>query len=130
MNLKILMPLVALIIWLASISVNSLAETAYTDYASFPASTAHGLVGPAGHGYQGDVIGSIMVIPSSTSAGSVWLSDGFPNYPTYGSMPIYTTGTLSDLKPFTIPVNMRSHNAGFYITTGASETVLINGRFQ
>ena len=126
-KLLYLMIPVSFIALLASFSGTALSETAYTDYASFPASSAHALIGPSGHGYQGDVIGSIMVVPATTSAGSINIFDGSAST---ASMPIYTSGTLSDLKPFFIPINARSHVGGWYITTGASETVYVNGRFQ
>lgn len=77
-------------------------------------------------GDVGDWIDRIIVIPTTTSPGSITLKDG-------NSAPIIVfgggTNCIEDLKPFAIPLNMTSQLGGWSITNGANMTCLVVGRF-
>lgn len=76
-------------------------------------------------GATGDYIGSVTVIPASTSPGAIALLDGVT------SITIFAGGanSVADLKAFTIPLGLTSVNGAFSITTGANVSVIASGSF-
>jgi hypothetical protein len=74
-------------------------------------------------GKTGDLISGILVIPAALAAGNITLLDGAT------SISVYVSGTLVDLKPFWIPLGIKSINGPWTITTGASVSVLAAGAF-
>lgn len=76
-------------------------------------------------GATGDFISHVLVIPASTSPGNVILLDNAT------SITIFAGGTdsVSDLRPFPIPLGMISVSGAWKITTGASVSVIGVGNF-
>ena len=78
-----------------------------------------------GSGLAADFIAGILVIPESTSPGTVALLNNS------SSMTIFAGGASSvlTLHPFYIPLNMQSVNGPWKITTGAAVHVIATGNF-
>lgn len=74
-------------------------------------------------GEAGDFISRILVIPATTSPGAVTLIDGAT------SIVVFVGGTVVDLKPFEIPLEMASKKGPWKVTTGANVSVICIGRF-
>lgn len=76
-------------------------------------------------GAIGDFIAGILVIPATTSPGNVLLLDGAT------SITVFTGGATSvaDLKPFYIPLGLRSVIGAWKITTGANVSAIASGTF-
>ena len=89
------------------------------------ASDAEQVLGATGQ--TGETLASLTIVPLTTSPGQVGLRDGFGTT----EIILFEGGATSvaDLKPFTIPLNARSLNGGWYVTTGANVTVLAVGNF-
>lgn len=94
-----------------------------TDYQFIAASQTNASLGP--NGKKGDILERIVVIPDTTAAGTVILSDGSGL-----SHTIFVSGTLADLKPVVIQIGMRSVSGSWNVTTGANVHVLAVGRFD
>lgn len=96
-----------------------------TDYEAVAASQTAQALGPTGN--KGDVLEGLLVVPGTTSPGAVSIQDGSD-----AAITVFTGGASSaaDLKPFFIPVGIRSKNTGGWkVTTGANVSVLASGRF-
>lgn len=108
----------------ALISIPAFAmEMPTTDYQVVSASqTAVGL-GP--NGKKGDVLQELLIVPETTSPGTVYIQDG-----TGAVKNIFITGTVSDLKPMTVLLGARSVSGGWTVSTGANEHVIAIGRFD
>lgn len=92
------------------------------DYATVAASqSAQGL---GDNGQAGDILERLLIVPATTSAGTVSIKDGSNT-----AITVFVSGTLSDLKPITIPLSARSVKGGWQITTGAAVSVVAIGRF-
>lgn len=91
-------------------------------YATVAASQTAQALGATG-GAVGDLIAGLLVIPATTAAGSITLKDGST------SISVFVSGTLSDLKPFLIPLGMLSVNGAWAVTTGANVSVIAIGLF-
>lgn len=76
-----------------------------------------------GAGAVGDYLSGILVIPATTSAGSISILDGVT------SISIFVTGTLGSLVPFFIPIGAKSVNGAWSVTTGAAVSVIATGNF-
>lgn len=78
-----------------------------------------------GNGSAGDRIDGVLVIPATTSPGSVALLDSAT------SITIFTGGasSVSNLVPFFVPLGMLSHSGAWKITTGSNVSVIAVGRF-
>lgn len=76
-------------------------------------------------GATGDYIGSLLVIPATTSPGLVTLLDGAI------SIPVFVGGasSVSNLLPFTIQLGMQSVSGAWKVTTGANVSVIGIGDF-
>lgn len=102
----------------------ALAAVPYSDYEWVAASQTNQKLGPD-NSTSGDVLEQLIIVPTTTAAGDVWLSDGNGL-----SQKIFNTGTLSDLRPIPIHLGARSVSGDWTVTTGANVKVLGIGRFQ
>lgn len=78
-----------------------------------------------GAGAIGDDIVGLLVIPATTSPGTVALLDNST------SITVFAGGATSvaDLKPFFIPLGMKSVSGAWKVTTGANVSVIAVGNF-
>jgi hypothetical protein len=75
-------------------------------------------------GAPGDYLDKLIIIPATTAAGNVTLTDGVT------AMSVFVAGTLADLSPITIPFGIRATGSGgFKITTAADVSVFAVGNF-
>lgn len=74
-------------------------------------------------GAAGDYLSHIVIQPATTGAGTVTVKDGTTVIFTF------TTGTLADLSPKTVPFGVLSVNGAWKITTGANVAILAAGNF-
>jgi hypothetical protein len=76
-------------------------------------------------GAVGDIITGVLVIPATTSPGSVALLDNAT------SITVFTGGasSVSNLVPFFIPLGIKSVSGAWKITTGASVSCIAVGEF-
>lgn len=76
-------------------------------------------------GAIGDRITGLLVVPATTSPGAVTLLDNAT------SITVFTGGATSvaDLKPFWIPLGMKSVSGAWKVTTGANVSVIAVGTF-
>lgn len=72
---------------------------------------------------SGDVLSHIVIQPATTGAGAVTVKDGSATIYTF------TSGTLADLSPKTVPFGISSFGS-LSITTGANVAVLAVGAFS
>lgn len=70
----------------------------------------------------GAYLSHVVLQPAAVGAGTTTILDGTTVIYTY------TAGTLSDLRPITVPVGSRSRNGSWNITTGASMAALAFGK--
>lgn len=75
-----------------------------------------------GAGAAGDYLSHIVIQPVTTAAGAVTLKDGA------STIFLFTSGTLADLSPKTVPLGIFSTGA-LSVTTGTNVTVLAVGNF-
>lgn len=80
-------------------------------------------------GAAGDYLSGILVVPSSTSPGSVTITDG-SNSPDI-AITVFAGGasSLSNLAPFFIPLGIKSLTGGWRVTTGSGLTAIGIGNF-
>lgn len=95
-----------------------------TDYETVAASQTTQAMGATGA--VGDLLASVLIIPATTSPGAVQIKDGAST-----AITIFTGGATSvaDLKPFLVPLNLRSAAGAWQITTGASVSAIGIGDF-
>ena len=76
-------------------------------------------------GAIGDEIEGLLVVPATTSPGSVVVKDGAT------SITVFVGGasSIGSVIPFYIPLNLKSTLAGWSVTTGANLSVIATGRF-
>lgn len=76
-------------------------------------------------GALGDYLHGLLVIPASLSPGVVTILDNAV------SIPVFAGGadSLTELKPFFIPIAAKSVSGAWKVTTGASVSVLAIGNF-
>lgn len=75
-----------------------------------------------GAGAAGDFLSHIVIQPVTTGAGAVTVKDGA------STIYLFTSGTLADLSPKTVPLGILSAGA-LSVTTGSNVTVLAVGNF-
>lgn len=94
-----------------------------TEYETVAASATAQVLGTAGA--TGNFISHLLVIPATTSPGNVLLLDNAT------SITVFTGGasSVSNLIPFTIPLNMVSVSGAWKVTTGANVSVIAVGDF-
>lgn len=75
----------------------------------------------------GDELWGVLVVPETTSPGAVSIKDGS------GTARVIFVGgaaSVASLVPFYIPINARSQNGGWSLTTGANVHVIATGQFS
>jgi hypothetical protein len=91
------------------------------EYETVAASQTAQVIGATGA--AGDYLKGLLVIPATTGAGLVTILDNAI------SIPVYISGTLVDLKPFFIPLELISVSGAWKVTTGANVSVIAIGKF-
>lgn len=78
-------------------------------------------------GAIGDELSHLIVIPATTSPGSVQIKDGGGT-----AVTVFTGGasSISNLVPFTVALSIVSVLGGWKITTGANVSVVAVGNFR
>ncbi len=101
------------------------AATLGTEYETVAASQADQVMGATGA--AGDLLLGLLVVPATTSPGAITIKDGAGG----SAMTVFTGGASSVgwLVPFYIPLNLRSLNGGWRVTTGANVSVIGTGDF-
>jgi hypothetical protein len=76
-------------------------------------------------GAAGDKLEGVLIIPATTSPGSVAILDDST------SITVFTGGasSVSNLVPFYVPLGLRSVSGQWKITTGANVSVIASGNF-
>jgi hypothetical protein len=94
-----------------------------SDYTTVAASQTDAAIGDA---RPGALLEVVIVVPATTSPGAISVKDGGGS-----SITIFTGGasSVADLKPFAIPLGMRSTSTGWKITTGANVSVIAIGQY-
>lgn len=94
------------------------------EYETVAASQTAQVIGTTGG--AGDFIEGLLIIPATTSPGTVALIDGAT------SVTVFAGGasSVSTLIPFSIPLGMTSVNGAWKITTGSNVSVIATGRFK
>jgi hypothetical protein len=97
--------------------------TGSTEYETVAASQTAQALGATGA--AGDLVSGLLVIPATTSPGAVALLDDAT------SITVFAGGALSvgDLKPFFIPLGLKSVSGAWKVTTGANVSVIGMGNF-
>ena len=72
----------------------------------------------------GDVLDTLHVIPATTAAGTIQIKDGSDT-----AITVFVAGTLTDLRPFSIRLNLKSRTGAWQVTTGANVSVIACGIF-
>ena len=85
------------------------------------------VVGTAsGAGSVNDDLESLLIVPATTSPGSVAILDGTTSITVFAG----GTNSVGDLKPFLVPIGARSRTGAWAVTTGANVSVIAAGRFS
>ena len=77
-------------------------------------------------GATGDDVDGLLVIPATTSPGQVLLLDNASSITVFVGGP----SSVSDLRPFHVPLHIRSVNGPWKVTTGADVSVVAMGKFS
>jgi hypothetical protein len=103
--------------------INPVSDVGVDQYETVAASQPAQVLGPTGG--TGDYVQGLLVIPATTSPGSVALLDGAT------SITVFTggAGSVTSLVPFYIPLGLTSVSGPWKVTTGASVSVIGSGRF-
>jgi hypothetical protein len=105
---------------------NGLLGAFSTSFQLVPASSSwQVLESPNGAGSQGDIISELVIIPATTTPGTVQIRDSS----TGTAITIFVGGTISDIKPFVVLLGIRSRVGPWAVNTGASVSVLAVGNF-
>jgi len=97
------------------------------DYVLVAAGQTAAVIGTVSGAAKGNFLARLIITPAAVGAGTISLIDG-----TGGSavtIPIFDTGTLADLSPFTIELGIVSQVGAWHITTGATVSVIAIGVF-
>jgi hypothetical protein len=88
--------------------------------------TASAFAGPGGVGALGDFLAGILVVPATTSLGAISITDGGGS-----AISLFTggAGVLADIKPFYIPIGVRSTSGGWAATTSNNGSIIAIGSF-
>lgn len=94
------------------------------DYEAVAASQTAQVLGASGA--TGDYLAGLLVIPATTSPGSIAILDNAI------SMTVFTGGanSVSNLVPFFIPLGVNSVSGAWKVTTGANVSVIACGNFS
>lgn len=91
------------------------------EYETVAASATDQVLGATGA--AGDYLSHIIIQPTTTGAGTCTVKDGTTVIFTF------TTGTLADLGPRTVPFGLTSVNGAWKVTTGANVAIIGVGDF-
>ena len=91
------------------------------EYETVPAGQTDQVLGATGA--AGDYLSHIVIQPATTGAGTCTIKDGTTVIFTF------TTGTLADLSPKTVPFGLFSVNGAWKVTTGANVAIIGIGDF-
>lgn len=78
-------------------------------------------------GAAGDYLVGLLIVPATTAAGAVSVTDG-----TGSAITVFAGGgttALTTLIPFFVPLGMRSITGAWKVTTGANVSVIAVGKF-
>lgn len=76
-------------------------------------------------GGTGDTLKGLLVVPASVSPGNVIILDNAISITVFAG----GTNSLTELKPFFVPVGLKSVSGAWKVTTGANVSVLAMGNF-
>lgn len=94
-----------------------------TAYETVAASQADQVIGALGA--AGDYLAGLLIVPATTGAGTVSIKDGGGS-----AITVFTGGgTLSDLRPFFVPLGAISSAGAWKVTTGANVSAIAFGAF-
>lgn len=101
-----------------------MADLTAGDYETVAASQTDQALGATGA--AGDYLAGILIVPATTSPGAVSIKDGAGS-----AITIFTGGasSVADLKPFFVPLGMRSATGAWKVTTGANVSAIGAGNF-
>ncbi len=124
--MRVFMPIIGMILCLLIGMVSNAQQfgsLSSSDYESVAESQTNQTLGPIGG--KGDLLDKLVIVPQSTSAGSVSIKDGSDT-----AIFVFKTGTLSNLATIVVPLNARSRTGAWQVTTGASVGVIGIGKFK
>jgi len=76
---------------------------------------------------KGGILQRLVIVPATTTPGAVSFKDGSGGT----ARTVFVGGTVVDVKPFVVELGVRGADAtGFRVTTGASVSVIVVGRFN
>lgn len=80
-----------------------------------------------GTGDSGDILAGLLVVPASTSPGAISIKDSASG----AAITVFTGGSSSvgDLRPFAVPLGMKSQAGKWLVTTGANVSCIAIGNF-
>jgi hypothetical protein len=113
-----------------AVNVNPVGVPAWLggDYVTVAASQAAQVISAGGGGAVGDLLCELIIIPITTAAASVSITDGSGS-----AITVFTGGgTLVDLKPFSVrfgPSGAKSTSGPWKVTTGANVSAIALGKF-
>jgi len=98
-------------------------EKSFDNYEIIAASQSNVNLGSPGA--AGDVVHTLLVIPLTVAPGAVTIKE-------FGgsTITIFVGGTVADVKPFNICLNMKSTSARWQVSTGANVGVVAVGNFS
>lgn len=99
----------------------SIADISNAEYETVAASQTAQIMGTTGA--PGDFFNGIIIVPAAAAVGAISIIDGAT------SISILSAGTLVDVKPFYIPLNMKAVTGPWKVTTGNSVSVIAVGNF-
>jgi hypothetical protein len=106
-----------------SVASGGLARAYKGQYETVAASATSQPLGTTGA--KGDYISHLIVVPTSTSPGSIVLADGATNITVFAG----GAGSVLTLHPFAIGLGMRSASGAWSVTTGANVSLIAVGDF-
>jgi len=93
------------------------------EYETVAASQTDQVLGATGG--TGDDLDFLLVVPATTSPGAISIKDGSTSISVFAG----GSSSVSNLVPFPIPINLRSVNGAWKVTTGANVSVIGVGNF-
>lgn len=105
--------------------LTAMAKATEGDYETVAASQTDQALG--GTGATGDYLSAVLIVPATTSPGTVSIKDGSGS-----AITIFTGGasSVSNLVPFLVPLGLLSTGGAWKITTGANVSVIGIGSFS
>jgi hypothetical protein len=99
-------------------------SVADVEYETIAADQADQVLGATGA--VGDLLISLLIVPSSTSPGAVTISDGAG-----AAITVFAGGadSITTLHPFSVPLGIRSVAGAWSVSTGADVSVVASGNF-